>query len=113
MNRVGEKGEGESVWLGWFLHATLTAFAPLALARDETKRAEKWTVHADALKVAMEREAWDGDWYRRAYFDDGAALGAATTTSVGSIPSRSPGRCCPARRRTVGPPGRWRRSIAS
>jgi cyclic beta-1,2-glucan synthetase len=77
MNRVGEKGEGESVWLGWFLHAALTAFAPLALARRETARAEKWTMHADALKVALEREAWDGDWYTRAYFDDGTALGAA------------------------------------
>ena len=52
MNRVGEKGEGESVWLGWFLHAALTAFAPLALARNETGRAETWTAHADALKAA-------------------------------------------------------------
>jgi cyclic beta-1,2-glucan synthetase len=77
MNRVGEKGEGESVWLGWFLHAALTAFAPLAMARHETARAERWTLHADALKVALEREAWDGDWYTRAYFDDGAPLGAA------------------------------------
>ena len=77
MNRVGEKGEGESVWLGWFLHAALTAFAPLALARNETKRAETWTAHADALKAAIEREAWDGEWYRRGYFDDGAPLGSA------------------------------------
>ena len=79
MNRVGEKGEGESVWLGWFLHAALTAFAPLALARNETARAETWTAHADALKVAIEREAWDGEWYRRGYFDDGAPLGSATS----------------------------------
>jgi cyclic beta-1,2-glucan synthetase len=77
MNRVGEKGEGESVWLGWFLYATLTAFAPLALARGQTDRAGKWILHADALKVSLEREAWDGDWYVRAYFDDGTALGAA------------------------------------
>jgi cyclic beta-1,2-glucan synthetase len=77
MNRVGEKGEGESVWLGWFLYATLTAFAPLALGRRETERAGKWLLHADALKVALEREAWDGDWYVRAYFDDGAAMGAS------------------------------------
>ncbi len=77
MNRVGEKGEGESVWLGWFLYATLTAFAPLALARGETERAGKWLLHANALKLAMEREAWNGDWYVRAWFDDGAALGAA------------------------------------
>jgi cyclic beta-1,2-glucan synthetase len=77
MNRVGEKGEGESVWLGWFLQAALTAFASLALARNETKRAEIWTAHADALKAAIEREAWDGEWYRRGYFDDGARLGSA------------------------------------
>ena len=78
MNRVGEKGEGESVWLGWFLYAALTTFAPLAVARDETKRAETWTAHADALKAAIEREAWDGEWYRRGYFDDGVPLGSAT-----------------------------------
>jgi cyclic beta-1,2-glucan synthetase len=77
MNRVGEKGEGESVWLGWFLYATLTAFAPLALGRGETERAGKWLLHADALKVSLEREAWDGDWYVRAFFDDGTAIGAA------------------------------------
>ena len=77
MNRVGEKGEGESVWLGWFLHAALTAFTPLALARNETMRAESWTAHAAALKEAIEREAWDGEWYRRGYFDDGAPLGSA------------------------------------
>jgi cyclic beta-1,2-glucan synthetase len=77
MNRVGEKGEGESVWLGWFLHTALSAFTPLALARGEIARAEKWTLHADALKVALEREAWDGDWYARAYFDAGDALGVA------------------------------------
>ena len=79
MNRVGAKGEGESVWLGWFLHATLMAFAPLALARNETKRAETWTARATALKAAIELEAWDDEWYRRGYFDDGAPLGSATT----------------------------------
>jgi cyclic beta-1,2-glucan synthetase len=77
MNRVGEKGEGESVWLGWFLHSALTAFAPLALARGETARAETWRARADALRAAIEREAWDGEWYRRGYFDDGAPLGSA------------------------------------
>ena len=78
MNRVGEKGQGESVWLGWFLHAALMAFAPLALARNETRRVETWTAHAGALAAAIEREAWDGEWYRRGYFDDGAPLGSAT-----------------------------------
>jgi len=79
MNRVGEKGQGESVWLGWFLHAALMAFAPLALARNETKGARKHgTAHAGALAAAIEREAWDGEWYRRGYFDDGTPLGSAT-----------------------------------
>ncbi len=79
MNRVGEKGEGESVWLGWFLHAALTAFTGLALARKEAVRAETWSGHAAALKAAIEREAWDGEWYRRGYFDDGAPLGSAAS----------------------------------
>jgi cyclic beta-1,2-glucan synthetase len=79
MNRVGEKGDGESVWLGWFLHAALTAFVPLARARRETKRAAKWSAHATALRASLEREAWDGDWYRRAFFDDGEPLGSAAS----------------------------------
>ena len=77
MNRVGEKGAGESVWLGWFLYAALTAFTPIAEARGETDRAAKWRTHADALAASLEQEAWDGDWYRRAFFDDGEPLGAA------------------------------------
>ncbi len=77
MNRVGEHGKGESVWLGWFLHATLAAFAPLAKARGEGARAEKWLSHAAALRDSLERDGWDGDWYRRGYFDDGTPLGSA------------------------------------
>ena len=80
MNRVGERGAGESVWLGWFLHAALTAFIPLARARQETLRADSWTDHAAALQAALEREAWDGDWYRRAFFDDGEPMGSAANT---------------------------------
>ena len=67
MNRVGEAGRGESVWLGWFLYAALRAFAPIAEARGETRRAAAWLAHAEALKAALDREAWDGDWYRRGY----------------------------------------------
>nr|WP_148268521.1 glucoamylase family protein [Komagataeibacter medellinensis] len=74
MNRVGEKGQGESVWLGWFLHATLGAFIPLARARGEHTRAQAWQDHAQALVTALEA-TWDGDWYLRAYFDDGTPLG--------------------------------------
>ena len=77
MNRVGHDGRGESVWLAWFLHAALTGFAPLATQRGETDRAGRWLQHAASLKLAVEREAWDGAWYRRAYFDDGTPLGTA------------------------------------
>jgi cyclic beta-1,2-glucan synthetase len=78
MNRVGSAGKGESVWLGWFLHTNLWEFARLADARGEHQRAENWRLHVSALKAALEREAWDGEWYRRAYFDDGTPLGSAT-----------------------------------
>ncbi|HEX7604862.1 MAG TPA: hypothetical protein VF316_24755, partial [Polyangiaceae bacterium] len=77
MNRVGIQGKGESVWLAWFLHTVLAAWAPVAAARGETKRAETWSAHARTIKEAVEREAWDGSWYRRAYFDDGTPLGTA------------------------------------
>ena len=79
MNRVGENGAGESVWLGWFLHAALTAFIPLAETRGETVRAATWRAHAAALQASLEREAWDGEWYRRAFFDDGEPLGSASS----------------------------------
>ena len=77
MNRVGHQGQGESVWLGWFLHQNLTEFAPIAERRGHQKRAERWRRVATSLKSALEREAWDGDWYRRAFFDDGTPLGTA------------------------------------
>jgi cyclic beta-1,2-glucan synthetase len=78
MNRVGQEGKGESVWLGWFLHTILWEFAKIADARGEHKRAETWRLHVSALKAALEREGWDGEWYRRAYFDDGTPLGTAS-----------------------------------
>jgi cyclic beta-1,2-glucan synthetase len=77
MNRVGHEGDGESVWLGWFLHTTLWEFARFAELRGEHQRADTWRKHVIALKAALERTAWDGDWYRRAYFDDGTPLGSA------------------------------------
>ncbi|HWZ63520.1 MAG TPA: glucoamylase family protein [Steroidobacteraceae bacterium] len=80
MNRVGELGRGESVWLGWFLHATLVAFSSLARTPDESARGVRWLRHAAALKDALERESWDGQWYRRGYFDDGTPLGSAAST---------------------------------
>jgi cyclic beta-1,2-glucan synthetase len=80
MNRVGEGGRGESVWLGWFLHTILWEFAKIADARGEYHRAETWRLHVSALKAALEREGWDGAWYRRAFFDDGTPLGSAANT---------------------------------
>jgi cyclic beta-1,2-glucan synthetase len=87
MNRVGEQGRGESVWLGWFLHATLIAFAPLASGRGQQTRAAQWLAHAAALRDSLEREAWDGAWYRRGYFDDGTPYGSAASEecSIDSI----------------------------
>jgi len=76
MNRVGAAGRGESVWLGWFLHATLLRFAPIAERRGAADTAAAWRKHAHAVQQAIEREAWDGDWYRRGYFDDGTPLGS-------------------------------------
>jgi cyclic beta-1,2-glucan synthetase len=78
LNRVGGQGKGESIWLGWFLHATLTAFTRLADGRPEPERAANWRRHATALAASLERDGWDGDWYRRAYFDDGTPLGSAS-----------------------------------
>ncbi|MBL7232141.1 GH36-type glycosyl hydrolase domain-containing protein [Komagataeibacter oboediens] len=78
MNRVGEQGRGESVWLGWFLHDALTTFIPLARARGDDARVQAWQDHAAALATALEA-TWDGDWYLRAYFDDGTPLGSHTS----------------------------------
>ncbi|EPC02153.1 hypothetical protein L861_15700 [Litchfieldella anticariensis FP35 = DSM 16096] len=76
MNRVGEGGRGESVWLGWLLVRTLALFVPLAEQRNhEDKRAGRWRAHLASLREALEHEAWDGQWYRRATFDDGRWLG--------------------------------------
>ena len=77
MNRVGHEGRGESVWMGWFLHMSLSGFLPLAEARGEKERVERWRRHMDELAEALERAGWDGDWYRRAYFDDGTPLGSS------------------------------------
>ncbi len=80
MNRVGREGKGESVWLAWFLHTNLWEFARIALERGETERARRWQEHVDQLRMALEGVGWDGDWYRRAFFDDGTPLGSAENT---------------------------------
>jgi cyclic beta-1,2-glucan synthetase len=79
MNLVGAGGRGESVWLGWFLASLLGPFADLADTRGEPDRANTYRRHRSALSEALER-AWDGEWYRRAYFDDGTPLGSAANS---------------------------------
>jgi len=78
MNRVGIEGEGESIWLGWFLHATLTRFAHLCDERGEGELAQEYRARAEGYREALELNGWDGEWYRRAYYDDGTPLGSAT-----------------------------------
>lgn len=76
MSRVGDGGKGESVWLGWLLVRTIALFAPFAEKRDPA-RAERWRTHAASVTASLEATAWDGEWYRRATYDDGSWLGAA------------------------------------
>ncbi|MGO9602060.1 MAG: GH36-type glycosyl hydrolase domain-containing protein, partial [Candidatus Binataceae bacterium] len=87
MNWVGKLGKGESIWLGWFLYTTLTAFAALAGDRGEEIRATTWRRHAASLRESLERNGWDGGWYRRGYFDDGTPLGSSLNAecSIDSI----------------------------
>ncbi len=87
MNRVGYLGKGESVWLGFFLHLVLTEYAPIAEARGDSDRAARWRSEAERIAAMLEL-AWDGGWYRRAYFDDGTPLGSSMNVDgrIDSIP---------------------------
>ncbi|HKZ33472.1 MAG TPA: glucoamylase family protein [Vicinamibacteria bacterium] len=76
MNRVGWQGRGESTWLGFFLHGVLGDFAPLCDERGDAERAERYRREAARLEGVLER-TWDGEWYRRGYYDDGSPLGSA------------------------------------
>jgi cellobiose phosphorylase len=76
MNRVGHQGRGESVWLGWFLSKILQEFAAIARVRGDLDRARRWRAERERLASSLEL-SWDGEWYRRAYFDDGSPLGSA------------------------------------
>ncbi len=88
MNRVGNEGRGESVWLAFFLYDVLTQFAPLARARHDGAFAERCLAQASRLQQNIERNAWDGRWYRRAYFDNGEPLGSQTNPEcqIDSLP---------------------------
>src|SRR5439155_7615656 len=77
MSRVGVGGRGESVWLGWFLIATLRAFAERSEGRGDAASAAELRGRADRYAAAADAHAWDGAWYRRAYYDDGTPLGTA------------------------------------
>ncbi|NKK75409.1 glycosyl transferase [Rhizobium leguminosarum bv. viciae] len=77
MNKVGAEGRGESVWNGWFFLTVLKSFATISASRGDQSRAAWCRERAEALRTALETNAWDGGWYRRAYFDDGTPLGSS------------------------------------
>jgi cyclic beta-1,2-glucan synthetase len=77
MNRVGNEGRGESVWLAWFLCSVVERFAPFAQARGEGERAQRWLDARRGWIVALHAAGWDGAWFRRAFFDNGAPLGSS------------------------------------
>jgi len=78
MNLIGREGKGESVWVAWFLYDNLKRFAKLARSRADESFAKLCAEQAEQLRCHIETHAWDGDWYRRAYFDDGLPLGSST-----------------------------------
>jgi cellobiose phosphorylase len=78
MNLVGREGKGESVWLAWFLYENLRVFGDLARMHRDDGFAQACADHAEELRANIEAHAWDGSWYRRAYFDDGTPLGSST-----------------------------------
>jgi cellobiose phosphorylase len=88
MNRVGNQGRGESVWLAFFLYDTLTQFAGLARSRMDNVFADRCADQARQLRRNIEKNAWDGQWYRRAYFDNGEPLGSASNPEcqIDSLP---------------------------
>ncbi|WP_375696404.1 GH36-type glycosyl hydrolase domain-containing protein [Bartonella sp. AP331QHHD] len=76
MNLVGVEGKGESIWLGWFLGYTLQAFISLAKKRADNSHMQIWSTYLEHLTKCLEKNGWDGAWYRRGYFDDGTPLGS-------------------------------------
>ncbi len=80
MNRVGAEGRGESVWLGWFLCATMDCFAVLARLTGDALEGARWSEKAATLRAQIKRVAWDGAWYLRAFHDDGSEVGSAKSS---------------------------------
>jgi cyclic beta-1,2-glucan synthetase len=77
MSKVGEQGRGESVWVGWFLLVILREFLPIMRQRGDSTQVSQLEAFASQLRHSLEDQAWDGSWYRRAFFDDGTPLGSA------------------------------------
>ena len=77
MDRIGDEGRGESVWLAWFQIAIVGIFSPLARQEGHSHDADRWQAHADALSDALDDNAWDGNWYLRAFDDEGAPWGSS------------------------------------
>src|SRR6202012_439785 len=88
MNLVGEHGKGESVWLAFFLHDVLKQFSVLAAQHNDHVIARICETQAKTLAENIEKNAWDGQWYRRAYFDSGEPLGSSTNPEcqIDSLP---------------------------
>lgn len=88
MNLVGERGQGESVWLAFFLFEILQRFEGVAKARGDDEFAQRCAAEAATLSANIDLHAWDGDWYRRAYFDNGEPLGSASNAEcqIDSLP---------------------------
>jgi cyclic beta-1,2-glucan synthetase len=80
MNRVGEGGQGESVWMAWFLIDVLKRFATLCERQGDLETAQRYRSLAQEYATAVEQSAWDGAWYRRAYYDDGTPLGSCQSS---------------------------------
>lgn len=76
MSTVGNKGQGESVWLGWFLYSILDKFSFIAKEKSDFENSEYFVKQKEFIRENLEKNAWDGGWYRRAYFDDGTPLGS-------------------------------------
>ncbi|NSW91494.1 MAG: glycosyl transferase [Firmicutes bacterium] len=76
MNTVGNKGKGESIWLGWFLCTVMKKFIPICEKMGDSEKVEEFRKIITQIIMAIEENAWDGSWYRRAYFDDGKPLGS-------------------------------------
>lgn len=78
MNMVGQQGKGESIWLGFFLYDVLMRFTEVARRHGDVSFVERCQREAAQLRRNIEQHGWDGEWYRRAYFDDGSPLGSAS-----------------------------------